>query len=59
MGFHAGELEVQQRVGVRTMADEVGDGITDFVPDRAKEFLERRQFAVLGTVDSETVPGHR
>lgn len=35
------------------MADEVGDGITDFVPDRAKEFLERRQFAVLGTVDSD------
>jgi uncharacterized protein len=53
MGFHAGELEVQRRVGVREMADEVGDGITDFVPDRAKDFLERRQFAVLGTVSAD------
>ena len=52
MNFHAGELKVQERAGVRAIADEVGAGITDFVPDRAKDFLERRQMAVLGTVDS-------
>jgi uncharacterized protein len=52
MVFHDGELEVQQRAGVRETADEVGSSIADFVPDRAREFLELRRFAVLGTVDS-------
>jgi uncharacterized protein len=51
MVFHDGELEVQQRAGVRETADEVGGSIADFIPDRAREFLERRRFAVLGTVD--------
>jgi uncharacterized protein len=52
MGFHEGELAVQQRAGVRATADEVSDGITDYIPERSREFLERRRFAVLGTVDS-------
>jgi uncharacterized protein len=52
MSFHAGELEVQQRAGVRDTADQVGDGIADFVTDRARELLERRRMAVLGSVDS-------
>ncbi len=51
MNFHAGELEVQQRADVRAIADDVGDSIADFVPDRTRDFLERRRFAVLGTVD--------
>jgi len=53
MDFHAGELEVQERAGVREIADEVGTGIADFVSDRIRDFLESRQFALLGTVDSD------
>ncbi len=56
MGFHAGELEVQERAGVRDVAAEVGDSIADFVTDRAKELLERRRMAVLGTVDPRGRP---
>jgi predicted pyridoxine 5'-phosphate oxidase superfamily flavin-nucleotide-binding protein len=52
MRFHAGELEVQERAGVRDAAAEVGDSIADFVTDRARDTLEHRRMAVLGTVDS-------
>jgi len=52
MTFHEGELEVQRRAGVRESADEVGGIIADSVSDPAREFLERQQMAVLGTVDS-------
>jgi uncharacterized protein len=52
MRFHAGEIEVQQRAGVRDKADEVGEGIADFISERAADFLVHRQFAILGTVDS-------
>ncbi len=51
MRFHAGELEIQERAGVRDAAAEVGDSIADFVTERARELLERRRMAVLGTVD--------
>ena len=51
MRFHSGEIEVQQRAGVRDIANDVGEGIIDFVPPDAAEFLSRRQMAVLGTVD--------
>jgi uncharacterized protein len=56
MRFHSGELSVQQRAGVRAGADEVGEGIVNFVPGRAAEFLERRQMMLLGTIDSERRP---
>jgi uncharacterized protein len=52
MRFHSGELAVQQRAGVRDIADDVGEGIADHLPPGASEFLERRQIAVLGTVGS-------
>jgi uncharacterized protein len=52
MRFHSGEIEVQNRAGVRDIANDVGEGILDFVPPDAAEFLSRRQMAVLGTVDS-------
>jgi uncharacterized protein len=50
MDFHAGELEVQERAGVRAQAAEVGEIIGDFVPDQARTFLANRRMAVLGTV---------
>jgi uncharacterized protein len=51
MKFHSGEIQVQQRAGVREIANDVGEGIIDFVPPDAAQFLSRRQMAVLGTVD--------
>jgi uncharacterized protein len=56
MRFHAGELEVQQHAGVRTNAEEVGDGIVDFVSEKARDFLQHRQFVILGTIDSRCRP---
>lgn len=51
MKFHRGEIAVQERAGVRDIANDVGEGIIDFVPPDAAQFLERRQMVVLGTVD--------
>ena len=52
MRFHSGEIAVQERAGVRDIAEDVGEGIADHLPAGASEFLERRQMAVLGTVDN-------
>jgi len=52
MRFHSGELAVQERAGVRDIANDVGEGIVDHLPPGATDFLERRQMAVLGTVDN-------
>lgn len=51
MRFHSGEIAVQERAGVRDIAEDVGESIADHLPPGASEFLERRQMAVLGTVD--------
>jgi len=51
MKFHSGEISVQERAGVRDIASDVGEGIIDFVPPDAAQFLARRQMVVLGTVD--------
>jgi predicted pyridoxine 5'-phosphate oxidase superfamily flavin-nucleotide-binding protein len=53
MRFHSGEIAVQERAGVRDIAEDVGEGIVDHLPPGASGFLELRQMAVLGTVDSE------
>ncbi|MGH7925114.1 MAG: pyridoxamine 5'-phosphate oxidase family protein, partial [Candidatus Binatus sp.] len=53
MKFHSGEIAVQERAGVRDIAADVGQGIVDHLPTGASEFLERRQMAVLGTVDAD------
>jgi uncharacterized protein len=52
MRFHSGELAVQERAGVRDIAEDVGEGIIDHIPPGVIRFLEHRQMAVLGTVDS-------
>jgi len=52
MKFHSGEIAVQERAGVRDIAEDVGEGIIDHIPPGAVQFLELRQMAVLGTVDS-------
>jgi predicted pyridoxine 5'-phosphate oxidase superfamily flavin-nucleotide-binding protein len=52
MRFHEGEIAVQERAGVRNIAEEVGEGIIDHISPAVAEFLERRQMTVLGTVDN-------
>jgi hypothetical protein len=52
MRFHSGEIAVQERAGVRGIAEDVGEGIADHLPPGASEFLAHRQMAVLGTVDN-------
>lgn len=49
--FHAGELEVQERAGVRDQAAKVGGSIRGAVPPPARVFLEQRRFVVLATAD--------
>jgi len=53
MRFHSGEIAVQERAGVRDIAEDVGEGIVDHLPPGASGFLELRQMAVVGTVDSD------
>jgi uncharacterized protein len=53
MRFHGGEIAVQERAGVRDIAEDVGEGIVDHLPPGASGFLELRQMAVVGTVDSD------
>ncbi len=57
MKFHSGEVAVQERAGVRDIAEDVGEGIVDHLPPGAIGFLELRQMAVLGTVDSDGACG--
>jgi uncharacterized protein len=54
--FHAGELAVQERAGVRERAARVGGSIHGAVPPAAKRFLEQRRFVVLATADLEGRP---
>jgi uncharacterized protein len=49
--YHRGEIAIQERAGVREIANDVGEGIIDFVPPDAASFLARRPLAVLGSVD--------
>lgn len=55
-GFHAGELAVQDRAGVREHAARVGGSIREAVPAAAKVFLEQRRFVVLASADPEGRP---
>jgi predicted pyridoxine 5'-phosphate oxidase superfamily flavin-nucleotide-binding protein len=51
MKFHSGEIGVQERAGVRDIAEDVGEGTLDHLPPGAAQFLGLRQMAVVGTVD--------
>lgn len=54
--FHSGELTVQQRAGVRAMAERVGGSIHAEIPPVAAEFLRHRPFVVLATTDTQGRP---
>src|SRR5262245_11779016 len=50
--YHPGELEVQQRAGVRDIAKRLSGSIHPSVPLVARAFLEERRFIVLATADA-------
>ena len=49
--FHSGEIEVQERAGVRDMAQRVGRSIGQEIPPAAQEFLHAQPFVILGGAD--------
>lgn len=51
--WHEGELEVQRRAGVASKAESLSGMVRHSLPDSARGFLVQRQFAVLGSVDSQ------
>lgn len=50
--YHAGELAVQERVGVQYEASRVGGSIRGVLPPAAQEFLRSQSMAFLGSVDT-------
>jgi predicted pyridoxine 5'-phosphate oxidase superfamily flavin-nucleotide-binding protein len=51
--YHDGELRVQERAGVRAMAERIGRGIYDRIPPAARGFLREQRWAVLGAADRD------
>ena len=51
--YHPGEIEVQERAGVRSMAERVGNSIHPTIPPAAREFLEEQLMVVVGSVDAD------
>ncbi|MFG2297133.1 pyridoxamine 5'-phosphate oxidase family protein [Streptomyces sp. NPDC048603] len=51
--YHQGSRTVQDRVGVRELADHVGRSIGVAIKDVAAEFLARQPFLVVGAADPE------
>ncbi|MCC8400322.1 pyridoxamine 5'-phosphate oxidase family protein [Paraburkholderia sp. MMS20-SJTN17] len=55
--FHAGEQAVQQRAGVREVAESMGRrGIRRFMPEQHREFFSAQPFVVIGGVDASAQP---
>lgn len=51
--YHAGELAIQDRAGVRGMAERIGRGIGSQLSPAAQQFLAHQPFAILSSHDSE------
>lgn len=49
--FHGGERDVQDRVGVRHMADKIGNGIRPAFPDGVAEALAEQRLAIVAATD--------
>lgn len=50
---HPGEIEVQERAGVRPVAERVGNSIHSTIPQAAREFLEGQLMVVVGPADAD------
>ena len=51
ISFHEGELGVQERAGVRALAERVGQSVHGTVSPAARHFLATQRFAVVGGFD--------
>jgi uncharacterized protein len=51
--YHPGERSVQERAGVREMADRIGRSIGTTIPPPARNFLRSQPLVVVGSVDRE------
>jgi hypothetical protein len=49
--FHSGEREIQERAGVKDLADRLGPSIRGALPPVARDFLTRQPMAILGFAD--------
>jgi predicted pyridoxine 5'-phosphate oxidase superfamily flavin-nucleotide-binding protein len=55
--FHAGELAVQARLGVRARAEQVGlYGVRDFMPEQHRAFFAALPYVFVGSVDPRGRP---
>jgi len=55
--FHAGEQELQSRVGKREKIENIGQKIIrSFMPDQHREFYEQLPFMMVGSVDEQGWP---
>jgi predicted pyridoxine 5'-phosphate oxidase superfamily flavin-nucleotide-binding protein len=54
--FHAGEIEVQARLGAREDAERVGRIIASAIPPTARSFLARQRMAVAASLDEQGRP---
>lgn len=56
MAWHEGELEMQRRAGVRTLADRVARIIGADIPPVAAAFVAAQPFVIVSTVDASGQP---
>jgi len=56
MTWHEGELQMQERAGVRALADRVGRIINAAIPPVAAEFVAAQPFVIVSTVDAAGQP---
>jgi predicted pyridoxine 5'-phosphate oxidase superfamily flavin-nucleotide-binding protein len=54
--FHAGEIEVQSRLGVREDAERVGRGVGSEIPLGVRAFLREQRLAVASSLDARDRP---
>ena len=50
--YHPGERSVQERAGVRDMADRIGRSIGTTIPSAARNFLRSQPLVIVGSVDA-------
>ena len=55
--FHAGEIAIQERLGVRTKMESQGRRvIRDYLTEQHRQFFAQRPFLIAGTVDAKGRP---
>jgi predicted pyridoxine 5'-phosphate oxidase superfamily flavin-nucleotide-binding protein len=54
--YHAGEIQVQARLGVREAAERVGRGVASAIPPALRPFLLSQRMAVAASIDAQRRP---